>query len=190
MNTDCLSPDTCRGDDPDDPGSQTKGDVRHSNSRPAPNTDSPSGPLSVVSNCLPPRQLAALTSLLQQVIAFLPRDVAHVDIAVLQDDQIIELHQRWHGLDDTTDVLTFEHSTEGPLEASIAVCLDQAIRSTEDREIDVLDELVLYAIHGLLHCCGCDDHTPDQATNMRQHERSILQQLGRGDIFARGEDAS
>ena len=50
----------------------------------------------------------------------------------------------------------------------------------------IVDELLLYAIHGLLHCCGFNDDTPEATSKMRDQERLILHALGRGDVYAQG----
>ena len=50
--------------------------------------------------------------------------------------------------------------------------------------LKVADELLLYALHGILHLCGYDDRTPADYRRMHRLEDRILTQLGIGPIFA------
>ena len=186
MNTDCLSPGTCRGDDPDEPGSQTKGDVHPLDDRPAHISDNPDSSLAVDADLLEATHADRLIQWIEQAIPLLPQALGRVDLAVLDDARIMALHDQWYGLGSSTDVLTFESQTNGTKEAHIAICYDQAVRCRGNHPEYVVDELLLYAIHGLLHCCGYNDDTDEAAATMRSQERVILQKLGRGDVYAQG----
>ena len=186
MNIDCLSPGTPRGDDPDDPGSQTKGDVHTQDNRPTYIPETSPSTLMVDADLLDEDDAARLTQWIEQAIRMLPCALGRVDLAVLDDAHITNLHRRWYGLESTTDVLTFE-SHDGELtEAHIAICYDEAVRCRGQHADQIVDELLLYAIHGLLHCCGFNDDTPEATSKMRDQERLILHALGRGDVYAQG----
>jgi probable rRNA maturation factor len=60
----------------------------------------------------------------------------------------------------------------------VEIARDQAVR----RGHDVQAELALYVIHGLLHLCGYDDHSNEEAGRMRARERHYLAALGLPDI--------
>jgi probable rRNA maturation factor len=60
----------------------------------------------------------------------------------------------------------------------VEIARDQA----ERRGHDVQAELALYVIHGLLHLCGYDDHSDEEAGRMRARERHYLAALGLPDI--------
>jgi probable rRNA maturation factor len=101
---------------------------------------------------------------------------------VLVDDAAMQAAHREHlGLDSTTDVLTFdlgeEASADGLLDAEILVCIDEAARQATERGHDTQRELLLYIIHGVLHCLGYDDHTEDDYQRMHAREDDILQAL-------------
>jgi len=51
-----------------------------------------------------------------------------------------------------------------------------------ERGHDVSAELGLYAIHGLLHLCGYDDHDEREVKEMRDRERHYLRVLNYPDI--------
>lgn len=94
------------------------------------------------------------------------------------------LHDRYKGEARTTDVLTFPLSEpDEPIEADIVICLDEAARRAADFGHPIERELLLYALHGLLHCAGFDDHDDIGAAAMHSEEDRILQFIGVGATF-------
>ena len=118
----------------------------------------------------------------------LPRGVHRIAVRIVDDAEMIDLHRRFHDDATPTDVLTFDAgATDGPIDADIAVCLDEARRNASDRGHDVGRELLLYVVHGLLHCCGHDDHDADEHRRMHVEEDRILTAIGVGPVY--GGDA-
>ncbi len=117
---------------------------------------------------------------------------------------MIDLHTRFCNDNTTTDILSFDlddtqdnqqHETiqvsnwsslalranllkRTTVNADLALCLDQAERQAEKRNHPLMNELTLYALHGILHMLGHDDHDPDSYQTMHQLEDEILQTLG------------
>ncbi len=114
---------------------------------------------------------------------------AQINLVVVGDDMMSELHEQYTGVAGTTDVLTFDLREESddnlPIEADIIVCFDEARRQAMLRHVPVQLELLLYAVHGLLHLMGEDDH--DEADYQRMHAREdeLLSQMGFGPVFHR-----
>lgn len=121
-----------------------------------------------------------------------------VRVRVLGDDAMAEAHLRFGSGVGTTDVLTFDLSDEPPgspatpdspsqrhLDADILVCVDEARRQGAARGHEPARELLLYIIHGALHCLGHDDHDEAAAARMHAVEDRILESLGVGAIYAR-----
>jgi probable rRNA maturation factor len=132
--------------------------------------------------------VAWVVARLREATPHIGGDVARVSVAFLDDPQMTELHERHCDLDTTTDVLTFPASGDGePLDVEIAVCLDEAVRRAVERsekdQRGVERELLLYCVHGLLHCTGWDDHTTDEYDAMHAREDEILRVIGVGDVF-------
>src|SRR4051812_16319536 len=107
-------------------------------------------------------------------------------------------HQKYQGISGTTDVLTFDLSPAPPptpvspgspsphaLDADLLVCADEATRQAAARAHTPERELLLYIIHGVLHCLGHDDH--DEAAGARMHalEDSTLEAIGVGATYTR-----
>lgn len=109
-----------------------------------------------------------------------------VRVRVIDDPAMADAHVRYSGVAGTTDVLTFDLSgdPEGPLDVDILVCIDEARRQAETRGHAVDRELLLYIIHGILHCLGHDDHDDARATLMHAEEDRLLTAIGVGPTFA------
>jgi len=109
-----------------------------------------------------------------------------LDVLIVPDDRMRELHKRYKGEDSTTDVLTFPMQNPGAgigIEADIVVCADEAARQAKELGHSVERELLLYIVHGLLHCCGFDDHTEADAAKMHAEEDRILEAIGVGATY-------
>jgi probable rRNA maturation factor len=108
-------------------------------------------------------------------------------VRVVHDPVMADLHLRHTNTPGTTDVLTFDLRPMGlgPLDADIVVCLDEARRQAALRGHPPQRELLLYAVHGLLHCLGHDDHADDAYRRMHDAEDRLLTALGVGVTFAK-----
>lgn len=104
------------------------------------------------------------------------------------DDEMTRLHGQYMDDPTTTDVMTFDHADDAtaPLDVDIVVCVDEAARSAASRGIDLADELLLYLLHGALHCSGYDDVTEGQSAAMHAREDEILRVIGVGAVYERG----
>lgn len=110
---------------------------------------------------------------------------ARVGVALLDDDQISELHERHLGQPGPTDVLSFNlsESDSEVLEGEVAVSVDTARREAAARGHSPEAELVLYCIHGTLHLLGFEDAQPGDAAKMHEIEDRLLTELGWGPVY-------
>lgn len=113
---------------------------------------------------------------------------AGVDIAIVDDARMAQLHERHTGVAGTTDVLTFDLSDApaAAIEAELVICADEAARQGAARGHDARLELLLYCVHGLLHLLGHDDHDPDAARRMHAREDELLMAAGFGAVYRAG----
>ncbi|MCW5766074.1 MAG: rRNA maturation RNase YbeY [Phycisphaeraceae bacterium] len=106
---------------------------------------------------------------------------------VVGDPEMAEAHRRYSGVEGTTDVLTFDlrpdPSAGGALDTDVLICLDEAVRQAATRGHPVRRELLLYILHGVLHCLGHDDHSDEGYRAMHAREDEILRTLGVGETF-------
>ncbi|MCC7146813.1 MAG: rRNA maturation RNase YbeY [Phycisphaeraceae bacterium] len=111
---------------------------------------------------------------------------ASVSLVIVDDRMMSDLHQRFLQDDSTTDVLTFDLRDDAaqPIDVELVLCLDEAARQAAVRQVPVQLELLLYAVHGLLHCCGHDDHDPAAAAAMHRREDELLIAAGFPPVYA------
>lgn len=111
-----------------------------------------------------------------------------LSIAIVDDDQMSELHEQYMDITGTTDVLTFDLSDDptdpSNIEGELVLCIDEAARQATSRGHQTRDELLLYGLHGLLHLMGYDDHDDDDYKKMHQREDQLLTQAGFSALFA------
>lgn len=142
-----------------------------------------------VAGCPHLRYLPHLKKLMPRAAALVKRPPAAVSIALVGDTKMAALHQQFMNVPGTTDVLTFEleHDARGRcIAGEIVICPSYAKREAKRRKIDVDHELLLYALHGLLHLSGYDDLTPADHRKMHREEDRILTAIGVGPVFKTG----
>ena len=142
-----------------------------------------------VSSCI--EGVDALVSWLQdrmvEIAVHVGLRAGDVSVFILDDGAMSTLHRHHLAIDGPTDVLTFDLRIPGAPEASIdvdvAVNLDEAGRLAASRGHDPAHELLLYAVHGLLHVLGHDDHDPGAAARMHEREDALIQAIGLPPVF-------
>ena len=84
-------------------------------------------------------------------------------VVLVSDDMIREYNRRYAGRAKATDVLSFPAAPEWPMEAPYAgdvlISVDTALRHS-GRD-DLLNELKVLSLHGLLHLLGYDHESDD-----------------------------
>jgi probable rRNA maturation factor len=106
--------------------------------------------------------------------------LSRLTVRLVVDAEMSRLHARHMNDPTTTDVLTFVDGAE----ADVAVCVDEARRRSAEMGHDLRRELLLYALHGLLHAVGFDDRTPADFERMHAEEDRLLAAIGVGATFA------
>ncbi len=106
-------------------------------------------------------------------------------MTIVGDREMKNLHYRSMNLKTTTDVLTFDlrDSERDELDLDTVICADEAKRQADERGHALRLEILLYAIHSLLHLRGYDDLTPKEYKKMHAREDEILVKLGIGKVF-------
>jgi probable rRNA maturation factor len=141
-----------------------------------------------------PTILAYIRKHLLQAHGRLTPPLEELSLALVNDKKMSQLHQQFLGIPGPTDVLTFPleiNKKNQALSGEIVICVPEARRRCRETGQELRKELLLYALHGLLHLCGFDDRTDRQFQRMHRMEDQILTRLGVGPVFAppdRGDD--
>jgi probable rRNA maturation factor len=112
-------------------------------------------------------------------------------VRIAGDHEVAAAHLKHLGVPGTTDVITFDLSDPNKadahlfLDVDLLVCLDEAERQARLGGVPVERELLLYIVHGVLHCLGHDDHDEDDAEAMHAREDEILTAIGVGPVYRR-----
>ncbi len=121
------------------------------------------------------------------VLLFLGMEQSQLAVRVVNEASMSQLHQEHANISDTTDVLTFDNGSTGTsIHADIAICSDVAFSVASDRNHTLNEELLLYVVHGVLHCMGFDDHQEDAHQKMHEEEDRILTAIGVGPVWSSG----
>lgn len=125
-----------------------------------------------------------------------------LSLVLVSDDEMRRMHQQYRADPDTTDILTFpyeayEHQGAhsevdevvqgemGDYLGDIVICYEQAARQAAEEGHSAQEELLLLAVHGVLHLLGYDDESPASKSEMWQRQRAIMQRLGLEQIAPR-----
>jgi probable rRNA maturation factor len=154
--------------------------------------DSPNRHLHIQFNTLVPdldADVSKFERLIQGICEAFEIDNAAIDVSIVDDGGMIEVHRHFLQTDDTTDVISFDLSDE--LEPGrtfqLVVNADMAARQAAKRGHTTEAELALYITHGMLHNAGFDDIDEALAQKMHETEDMLLQQHGFGITYYRDE---
>ena len=118
-----------------------------------------------------------------------------VTLLLTDDDQLQALNKEYRGINEPTDVLSFESGETLPgmkedesYLGDIVISVPMAERQARQGGHTLKAELQLLAVHGTLHLLGHDHEDPEEKDRMWWAQASILAQLG-AEITGPPEDA-
>ncbi|MEO7166599.1 MAG: rRNA maturation RNase YbeY [Spartobacteria bacterium] len=117
---------------------------------------------------------AALERFAQRALPFCMRQegtglttLPEIDVLLISDHRMAELHQRFMQIPGPTDVITFQHG-------EIFISAETAQRQADEYGATLEQELRLYLVHGLLHLHGFDDREPGARGRMGSTQEKIV----------------
>ena len=138
---------------------------------------------------IPLRKRSAFFTALKHAVvhAGLQDEPGILQIIILDAKRMAELNERHLQHHGSTDVLTFDLRSQSPLSdgespdervtAEVYVCPEVAIQYAKEHQLDPSRELLLYAVHGMLHLAGYDDIDDDDRAQMRRAEAIVMKKL-------------
>ena len=118
-----------------------------------------------------------LLSWLSDCVLLLDKQIGDVHIALMDDHALLALNQKHLDHDHYTDVITFDYSTAKEVNCDVAVSTDRVSENATLEGVSVENELARVLIHGILHCVGYSDKTPNDKQIMRMKEDEMLKQF-------------
>jgi probable rRNA maturation factor len=116
------------------------------------------------------RLLRRLKSSLPLLPRPLPADLPAIQFVLVDRATMARVHGDFLGDPAETDVITFPYG-------EILICPAVARDRAEEYGLEVEREVLLYALHGLLHLAGYDDTTPALAKKMANAQSRLLKQV-------------
>lgn len=109
---------------------------------------------------------------------------AELSIIFIGPEPMTRLHEKWLDMKGPTDVMSFpmdelrpgseEHPTpEGTL-GDICICPHVAERQAKRARHSLAEEMLLLAVHGMLHLLGYDHAEPEEKREMFDLQRRLL----------------
>lgn len=103
-----------------------------------------------------------------------------LDILLVDEEEMTQLHIKWMDEPGPTDVLTFPmdelrpHSNEPGILGDIVLCPQVAIRQAESAGHLFTHEMSILGVHGLLHIVGYDHANKEDEKEMFDLQESIV----------------
>mgnify|MGYP006148023659 CR=1 FL=1 len=104
---------------------------------------------------------------------------AQLSFVFCSDDLLSKLKKRYFGVDQLTDVITFDLSedVDNLLEAEVYISLKRARINAKKYKQTFNDEVARLIIHGLLHLLGLNDQTSSESVEMKKSENHYLKMV-------------
>jgi probable rRNA maturation factor len=115
---------------------------------------------------------------------------AELNIRFVDAEEGRALNRDYRGKDYATNVLTFaynegaEPGEDEPTQADIVLCTDVLQREADEQKKTVEEHTAHLVVHGVLHAQGYDHEHEEEAGEMEQLERDIMEALGYPDPYA------
>ena len=115
-----------------------------------------------------------------------PGQNTELGIILVNEAESDDLHRQHFDISGSTDVMSFPDGSINPendrlLIGEVAVCpavAEAAVAAAPDSRRSLSDELLLYILHGTLHCVGYDDIDENDRRDMWQRQSELLSPFG------------
>ena len=95
------------------------------------------------------------------------KELESVEISIIDDKQIAKVHGEFMDDPSPTDVITFDYG-------EILVSAETAFSNSEEMQVSLENEVLLYIIHGMLHLGGYLDGSRAEFKEMKSLQEMIL----------------
>jgi len=95
------------------------------------------------------------------------KELDSVEISIIDDKQIAKVHGEFMDDPSPTDVITFDYG-------EILVSAETALSNSDEMQVSLENEVLLYIIHGMLHLGGYLDDSSAGFNEMKSLQEMIL----------------
>jgi len=119
-----------------------------------------------------------------QILEKLEKTGCELSLLLTDDQEIQTLNRTYRDLDKSTDVLSFPQDEDAVNESGdtllgdVVISVETAARQAEEHHLSFNEELILLAIHGILHLLGYDhERSPQDARIMQDKTQLVFETL-------------
>ena len=131
-----------------------------------------------------PVDIAQFKSQIGQVLEKLEETDCELSLLLTDDAEIQSLNKTYRDLDKTTDVLSFPQDEDAVNESGnallgdVVISVETAARQAKEHHLSFNEELILLAIHGILHLLAYDhERSPQDASIMQDKTQAVFETL-------------
>ncbi len=101
--------------------------------------------------------------------------IGQLNYIFCSDEYLHKINLEYLDHDTYTDIITFDNSEdEATIEGDIFVSIERIRENSQTLNTVFEEEVKRVIVHGLLHLCGYDDHTPEDKAEMRRLESEYI----------------
>jgi rRNA maturation RNase YbeY len=112
---------------------------------------------------------------IKKIAADYCKKVGKITFIFCSDKRILEINNQFLNHDYYTDIITFDYSNDNVISGDIFISVDTVKSNAEYFKVNFDAEIQRIIIHGILHLCGQEDHTPELRKEMTRKENLALQ---------------
>lgn len=118
-----------------------------------------------------------LSAWIQEIARLHNRRTGEISYIFCDNNKILEVNRQYLQHDYFTDIITFEDNDKEIIGGDIFISLDTVKTNAQEYNVTFQNELYRVMIHGILHLCGQDDHSPEDRATMTRMENEALKRL-------------
>lgn len=117
------------------------------------------------------REISSWIKQIANTKQFVCGDIAYMFV---EESKIIEVNKEFLQHDYSTDIITFDYSSDGTISGDVFICPEVVRLNSIDFSTSFEDELKRVIIHGVLHLCGIADKSVEEEANMHREEDAAI----------------
>ena len=118
--------------------------------------------------------LGTYTRLIEWCCTEIALEVSSIDVIIVDDKTLREMHKIYLNDDSNTDVMTFNLGEGEEIESEIYISLPRALEQAEEYNVSLAEEMTRLLIHACLHLAGFDDLNDTDLKIMKDRENELV----------------
>lgn len=112
---------------------------------------------------------------IERVVQSESKKLGELSFIFCDDKYLLDINQKFLNHDTYTDVISFSSNVGNIVSGDIFISTERVMENAVLYDVEFIDELKRVVVHGVLHFCGFDDHSPQEQALMKAKEEEKLQ---------------